>query len=46
MYNNQLHRNLTKSNFIHFRSRRNRTESQTCARAGVEKSLKLANHRL
>ena len=46
MYSNQLHINLTKSVFIHFRPHRNSTERQTCARARVEKSLKLANHRL
>ena len=42
MYINQLHINLTKSVFIHFRPHRNSTERQTCARARVEKSLKLA----
>ena len=31
---------------IHFRPHRNSTERQTCVRARVEKSLKLANHRL
>ena len=46
MYSNQLHINLTKSVFIHFRPHRNSTERQTCTRARVEKSLKLANHRL
>ena len=46
MFSNQLHINLTKSVFIHFRPHRNSTERQTCARARVEKSLKLANHRL
>ena len=46
MYSNQLHINLTKSVFIHFRPHLNSTERQTCARARVEKSLKLANHRL
>ena len=46
MYSNQLHINLTKSVFIHFRPHRNSTERQTCARARVGKSLKLANHRL
>ena len=46
MYSNQLHINLTKSVFIHFRPHRNSTERQTCARDRVEKSLKLANHRL
>ena len=46
MYSNQLHINLTKSVFIHFLPHRNSTERQTCARARVEKSLKLANHRL
>ena len=46
MYSNQLHINLTKSVFIHFCPHCNSTERQTCARARVEKSLKLANHRL
>ena len=46
MYSNQLHINLTKSVFIHFRPHLNSTEHQTCARARVEKSLKLENHRL
>ena len=46
MNSNQLHINLTKSVFIHFRPHRNSTARQTCARAKVEKSLKLANHRL
>ena len=46
LYSNQLHINLTKSVFIHFRPHLNSTERQTCARARVEKSLKLANHRL
>ena len=46
MYSNQLHINLTKSVFIHFRFHRNSSKRQTCARARVEKSLKLANHRL
>ena len=46
MYSNQFHINLTKSVFIHFRPHRNSTEHQTCARARVENSLKLANHRL
>ena len=46
MYSNQLHINLTKSVFIHFRPHLNSTERQTCARARVEKSLKLVNHRL
>ena len=40
MYSNQLHINLTKSVFIHFRPHLNSTERQTCARARVE------NHRL
>ena len=46
MYSNQLHINLIKSVFIHFRPHRNSTERQTCVRAKVEKSLQLANHRL
>ena len=46
MYSNQLNINLTKSVFIHFRPQLNNTERQTCASARVEKSLKLANHRL
>ena len=46
MYSNQLHIDPTKSVFIHFRPHRNSTERQTCARARVEKSLKLENHRL
>ena len=45
-YSNQLHINITKSVFIHFPPHCNGTERQTCARARVEKSLKLANHRL
>ena len=46
MYSNQLRIYLTKSVFIHFHPHRNSTERQTCSRARVEKSLKLANHRL
>ena len=46
MYSNQLHINLTLSVFVHFCPHCNSTERQTCARAKVEKSLKLANHRL
>ena len=46
MYSDQLHTNLTKSVFNYFRPHRNSTDHQTCARARVEKSLKLANHRL
>ena len=46
MYSNQVHINLTKSVFIQFRPHRNSTERQTFARAKVEKSLQLANHRL
>ena len=46
MYSNQLHINLTKSVFIHLRPHRNGTGRQTCARARIEKSLKLSNYRL
>ena len=46
MYNNQLHINLTKSDYIHFRPHLNQSERQTCARTRTDKYLKLANYKL
>ena len=46
MYSNQLHINLTKSVYMHFRPHLNQSESQTCARTRTDKSLKLANYKL
>ena len=46
MISNQLHINTTKSVYMHFRPKMNLIERQTCARARIEKSLKLANHNL
>ena len=46
MYSNQLHINLTKSVYMHFRPNMNHSERETCARARIEKTLKLASHKL
>ena len=46
MYSNQLHINLTKSVYIHFRPHLNHSERETCARARVPRSLKIGNHNL
>ena len=46
MNSNQLHINLTKSLYMHFKPHLNQTERQTCARTRIEKSLKLANFKL
>ena len=44
MYSNQLHINLKKSVYIHFRPHLNNNERQTCARTRIRKSLTLADH--
>ena len=36
MYSNQLHINLTKSVYIHFRPNLNHSERQTCARTRID----------
>ena len=46
MYSNQLHINLTKSVYMHFRPHLNQSERQTCARTRIDESLKLANYKL
>ena len=46
MYSNQLHINLTKSVFMHFQPHMNNNERETCARTRIEKTLKLASHKL
>ena len=46
MDSNQLHINIDKSVYIHFRPHFNNIERQTCARTRIRKSLKLANHNL
>ena len=46
MYSNQLHINMKKSVYIHFRPYLNNTERQTCARTVIQKSLKLGDHKL
>ena len=46
MYSNNLHINLTKSVFMHFRPHMNHNERETCARTRIEKTLKLACHKL
>ena len=46
MASNQLHINLTKSLYMHFKPHLNQTERQTCARTRIEKSLKLNNSKL
>ena len=46
MVSNQLHINLTKSLYMHFRPNLNHSDRQTCARARIEKTLKLSNFKL
>ena len=46
MYSKNLHINLAKSVFMHFRPHMNNNERETCARTGVEKTLILASHKL
>ena len=46
MYSNQLHINILKSAYIHFRPFLNNEERKTCARTNLLKSLKIANHKL
>ena len=46
MYSNQLHINMTKSVYMHFRPHLNQSERQTCARTRIDESLKLANYKL
>ena len=46
MVSNQLHINLTKSVFMHFKPNFNQSERQTCARTRIEKSLKISNFKL
>lgn len=46
MVSNQLHINLTKSVFTHFKPNFNQSERQTCARTRIEKSLKISNFKL
>ena len=43
MSSNQLHINMTKSVYMHFRPHLNQEERQTCARARIQKSLKINN---
>ena len=43
MSSNQLHINMTKSVYMHFRPHLNQTDRLTCARARVPKSLKVNN---
>ena len=40
---NQLHINMTKSVFMHFRPYLNENDRKTCARARIDKSLKISN---
>ena len=49
MLKNQLHINMSKSVYMHFRPNLNSTERLTCARAreyGTENVLKISNHKL
>ena len=49
MLKNQLHINMSKSVYMHFRPNLNRTERLTCARTreyGTENVLKISNHKL
>ena len=46
MYSNQLHINLTKSVYMHFRLHLNQSERQSCARTRIDESFKLANYKL
>ena len=46
MYVNQLHINLTKSVYIHFRPHLNLSERETCARTRINRSLKIESHTL
>ena len=46
MYINQLHINLTKSVYIHFRPHFNLSERETCARTRIRRSLKIDNYEL
>ena len=46
MFSNQLHINLTKSLFMHFRPNLSHSDRLTCARARIEKTLKLSNFKL
>ena len=46
MYSNQLHINLAKSVYMHFRPHFNKSYRQTCARTRIDKSPKLANYKL
>ena len=46
IYSNQLHINMTKSVYMHFRPHLNKSERQTCARIRIDKSLKLPNYKL
>ena len=43
MSSNQLHINMIKSVYMHFRPHLNQDERQTCARSRIEKSLKVNN---
>ena len=43
MFSNQLHINMTKSVYMHFRPHLNQEERQTCARARIPRSLKINN---
>ena len=46
MFSNQLHINLEKSVYMHFRPHLNQTERLTCARSRIRRVLKLCNHPL